>query len=122
MLTKPKYYGTPEYALVLERLKSVAKQGGPPINYAVIFELMKLKRGNNAAKEAGHLLGEISEQMHREAKPMLSALVVNRQEGIPGPGFFELAATLGKLSREATSQERKAFWEKELQAVHSTIW
>jgi hypothetical protein len=122
MFTKPKYYGTPEYTAICERLKEVAMKGGPPIGYDVIFEIMKLRPGNHAAKEAGQMLGEISEQMHSEGKPMLSALVVNQQEGMPGPGFFELAILLEKLPRGADSQEKQTFWKKELRAIYSTTW
>jgi len=74
MFTKPKYYGTPEYNTVCERLKEVAKKGGSPIGYDVIFEIMKLKPGNYGAKEAGQMLGEVSNQMHSNGKPMLSEL------------------------------------------------
>ena len=122
MFNTAKYYGTPEYALVYERLKSAANQDGLPIGYDVVFEIMKLKPGNHAAKEAGHLLGEISERMHREGKPMLSAIVINQQDGLPGSGFFELAIHLGKLPHGATRQEKEAFWEEELRAIYSTTW
>jgi hypothetical protein len=122
MFTQHKYLGRPEYNRTCERLITVANAGGPPISYEEVFEIMGLTPGNYAAKEAGHLLGEISEQMHSEGKPMLSAIVVNRQEGMPGSGFFKLAVQLGKLPRGATRQEERAFWEEELRAVYLTTW
>lgn len=85
MFTKHKYFGTPEYDKACEQLTSIAQQRGSPIGYHVIFEILKLKPGNHAAREAGHLLGEISEQMHLAGKPMLSALVINQQEGNQDP-------------------------------------
>ncbi len=63
MINKPKYYGTPEYTAVCQRLKEVARKGGPSIGYTVIFKLMKLTPGNQAAKEAGQMLGEFSERI-----------------------------------------------------------
>jgi hypothetical protein len=60
--------------------------------------------------------------MHAAGKPMLSALVVNQDTKIPGPGFFELAVALGKLPAGASDQDKKAFWQKELEAVYSADW
>ena len=121
MFTKHKYLGTPEYDTTCERLKVLARQG-KPTGYNLIFEIMKLPLGNYAAKEAGHMLGEISEQMHLAGKPMLSALVINQRDRMPGSGFFELAVHLGKLQAGASDQEKTAFWEKELAAVYATKW
>ncbi len=122
MFTKHKYLGTPEYNIACEQLKALAQQRGKPVGYSLIFGIMKLAPGNHAAKEAGHILGEISEQMHLAGKPMLSALVINQQSGTPGPGFFELAVQLGKLPAGASNQDKNAFWKKELAAVYATGW
>ena len=122
MFTQRKYFGTPEYDRVCKRLIAIANARGSPISYAEIFEIMGLRRGNYAAKESGHMLGEINEQMHSEGKPMISALVVNQKEKMPGRGFFKLAVVLGKLTRRATRRREKVFWENELTAVYSTTW
>ena len=122
MFTESKYFGTPEYTLVFERLKAVANKRELLIGYSIVFDLMKLKPGNYAASEAGHMLGEISERMHSEGKPMLSAVVVNQQTGMPGDGFFVLASMLEKLSSDATAEQREAFWKRGLKAVYSTSW
>ncbi len=121
MFATPKYYGTPLYTLVYEKLKSVANNR-EIIGYDAIFEIMGLRSGNHAAKEAGQMLGEISDHTCREGKPMLSAVVVNQQEGIPGSGFFELAAKLGKFPHGASRAQKEAFWKNELKAVYSTTW
>jgi hypothetical protein len=122
MFTEHKYLGTQEYDAACERLKALARQRGKPIGYSPIFTIMKLSPGNHAAKEAGRMLGEISEQMHLAGKPMLSALVINQQQGTPGGGFFDLAVQLGKLPAGASDQEKIAFWKKELAAVYATKW
>ncbi len=40
--------------------------------------------------------GRFRQDEHNQGTPMLSALVVRRRYGIPGPGFFESARHLGK--------------------------
>lgn len=65
----------------------------------------------------GELLGTISRYEHQEGRPMLSAVVVDRQEHRPGPGFFSLAEELGLF--EPASDDREAFFVAELGRVHS---
>jgi hypothetical protein len=122
MINKPKYLGTPEYNTTCEQLKALAQQKGKPTGYKFVFKIMKLTPGNHAANEAGQMLGEISEQMHLAGKPMLSALVINQDLGIPGRGFFELAVLLGRLPAGASDHDKKAFWKKELAAIYATKW
>lgn len=44
-----------------------------------------------------HLLGEISIEEHEAGRGMLTAIVVHKSGDMqPGPGFFELAKSLGK--------------------------
>jgi hypothetical protein len=118
----PKYYSTPPYYRVLNHLIALAKQRRPPIGYTFIFEALGLKRGNYAAAQSGQLLGEICQHMHKDGKPMLGALVINMQKGLPGDGFFELAITLGRLRAGATDREKRSFWESELKAIYGTAW
>lgn len=122
MINKPKYLGTPEYNTVFEQLKEFARQGGKITGYNLIFKIMKLTPGNHAANEAGYMLGEVSEQMHLAGKPMLSALVINQQLGLPGQGFFKLAVLLGKLPAGASDQDKVVFWKNELAAIYATKW
>ena len=60
------------------------------------------------------LLGEISADDHASGHGMRSALVVSKDEGLPGSGFFALARQLG----EDTSDEMK-FWVDQLNLVHN---
>jgi hypothetical protein len=119
---KTKYLGTPDYNSVFEQLRAIARQREKPIGYNFIFKIMKLTPGNYAASQAGQMLGEISEQTHISGKPMLSALVIRQDLGMPGKGFFELAVNLGRLPAGASDQEKKAFWKKELAAIYATKW
>jgi hypothetical protein len=43
-----------------------------------------------------HLLGQISVEEDAAGRGMLSALVVHKDDGMPGEGFFDLAQTLGR--------------------------
>jgi len=117
-----KYRGTTTYREVLERLIQTAHEH-QLIHYEEdVATIMGLQgRGNHMAKETGHILGEISEDEHNQDHPMLSAVVVRKtgkNKGIPGDGFFNLAISLGKLGANATDQEKKAFWQNELNQVY----
>ncbi len=121
MFVKRKYRGTTEYNRVCELLKLKAGNKGKT-DYGMIWDIMGLKPGDYARNEAGHLLGEISEQMHEEGKPMLSALVVTQEKPQrPGCGFFDLAIKLGRLLEGASNEDKERFWRLEVNKVYS-IW
>jgi hypothetical protein len=62
-------------------------------------------------------LNEISTTEHQEDRGMLSVVVVYRYgDQMPGPGFFELARSLGYRFRDETQ-----FWVEHLRAVYQ-IW
>ncbi len=61
-----------------------------------------------------HLLGEISVEESAAGRGMLSVIVVHKHGDMqPGPGFFELAKSLGHKTNDVL-----AFWVSELKAVH----
>ncbi len=60
------------------------------------------------------ILGEISKDEDHGHRGMLSALVINRDTGIPGQGFFDLSEKLGK----GISDKDKC-WITELNKVHA---
>jgi len=62
-------------------------------------------------------LGEISTAEHTQGRGMLSVVVVyKRGDQMPGPGFFELARSLGYSFRDNTE-----FWLEELRKVYR-VW
>ena len=62
-------------------------------------------------------LGEISTSEHNGGRGMLSVVVVYKHgDQIPGPGFFDLARTLGYKVRDETE-----FWLEELKRVYR-VW
>lgn len=61
-----------------------------------------------------HLLGEISTAEDKAGRGMLTAIVVHKSGDMqPGPGFFELAESLGK-----NTSDRLACWVSEFNKVH----
>jgi hypothetical protein len=77
------------------RLVSVARLGRYVI-YSEIAPLLGLDMSSPADRtEIGRLLGEVSVFEHQLGHPLLSAIVIHRDNNIPGPGFFQLAQDLG---------------------------
>ena len=61
-----------------------------------------------------HLLGEISSEEDKAGRGMLTAIVVHKSGDMqPGPGFFELAKSLGK-----DTTDRLLCWISEFNKVH----
>ena len=65
------------------------------------------------------MLDAISRAENQAGRGMLSALVIRGKQKTPGAGFYELAAELGK-NTGATEEEKKKFWEKELNNVYDS--
>lgn len=116
LLVSSKYRGKKEFLLVYTELITAAKYKGT-VTYQEIAKLIGFPLvGNHMGTEIGHILGEISDDEVNAGRPMLSAVVINAQ-GMPGPGFFDLARLLKKLNDDS-KQSEKEFWEKELAEVH----
>ena len=61
-----------------------------------------------------HLLGEISSEEDKAGRGMLTAIVVHKSGDLqPGPGFFELARSLGKNTKDPL-----VCWIAECSKVH----
>jgi len=61
-----------------------------------------------------YLLFEVSKDEDAAGRGLLSALVVNKENGIPGQGFFDVARELG---RDVTDRVR--LWTEEIKFVFS---
>jgi len=121
-VVEEKYRGSIQYFKVFSELTTAAKYHGI-LTYKDIAKIINLpETGQHMGREAGHLLGEISEDEHNRTprRPMLSALVVKADTGIPGDGFFVLARKLKKLKENATKEQEKEFWASELNQVYKT--
>jgi hypothetical protein len=59
------------------------------------------------------LLAEVSTEEFNNYRPLLSALVVLQEEGVPAQGFYNLGTELGY-----NVQDEMAFWTIELKKVY----
>ena len=96
-----------------DALEKVAKAGHAPIFYGQLNR----KIASISFEPNGHdfhgLLGQLSEESDQEGKGMISALVVHKEDGQPGKGFFTLAKTLG---RDVSDPDK--CWSEELKRVY----
>ena len=77
---------------------------------AEIHSLDLVPHGDHLA----HMLGEISTAEHEAGRGMLTVVVVHKHgDQMPGPGFFQLAQSLGH-----DTKDREAFWIGELEKVY----
>ena len=66
------------------------------------------------------MLDEFNVQEVKAGKPLLSAVVVSKNSGLPGNGFFfNLTARPGLVPAEATEEEKRAVHEEILQCVYA---
>ena len=114
-MAENRYTGTKEYALIYAELITAAKYRGT-LTYQEIAKILGVPlKGRYMSKEVGAVLGAISRDENTHGRPMLSAIAVDAK-GKAGPGFFNLARILGRL----TSEDDLAFWESECKAVYDT--
>jgi len=101
---------------IYDELKRLAKRQATT-TYGAIAPLAALEMDNPPDREEmRQILGKISTYEHQHKRPMLSAIVVYKQENIPGPGFFELARHLGLLSE---GNEELSFFCQEVTRVYA---
>jgi hypothetical protein len=113
----PYGYGDEEWAaakVAARRVLAAHAAAGDTITYA---ELAAAPLGSIPFRPddaaLGRLLGEVSTEEDAAGRGLLSAVVVRKHGGLPGNGFFTLAARLGR----AVGADRRAFWEAELARV-----
>jgi hypothetical protein len=54
-------------------------------------------------------------------RPMLTAIVVRGSEpgkGLPGPGFFDYARSIGRLVGDNSNEAKRTFWQSEMDACY----
>jgi hypothetical protein len=65
------------------------------------------------------ILGEIATYEHEQGRPLLPVVVVLKETGMPGQGFFSLARDLG-LHTGTGSNDDMEFFVEEVKRVHKT--
>lgn len=106
----------------LEVLKRYAAHNGQLTYGDLNRELgSPFKHGGNFPGQIGSLCDAINR--HHDAttehEVMISVLVRSKTTGQPGPGFFELAASLGRLAPTDDDGKKREFVEREQLAVHA---
>jgi hypothetical protein len=67
--------------------------------------------------QIGRLLGDVCVGEWLEDRPLLSAIVISAEKGLPGKGFFNLARELRELSGN-TRDEELEYWQAEVRRCH----
>jgi molybdopterin synthase catalytic subunit len=94
-------------------LIGVAKQKGR-IAYSHFVEKLHTISLDAHDTRLNHLLAEVSKREDKEGRGMLSVIVVHKTGDMqPGPGFFELAKSLGRETSDILE-----CWIREFNTVH----
>ena len=87
------------------------------ICYSDLVNKIETCRLEPQSPQLAHMLGEVSTEEAQAGRGMLTVVVVHKSgDQMPGPGFFELARSLGY-----DTADRDAFWIGELARVHR-VW
>ncbi len=85
------------------------------ISYSEVGKVVGLDMANPGERsKLANALDEINREEHERGRPLLSAVVVQKESGHPGTGFFDLARELGKQKPDENNQ---VFFANELQRV-----
>ncbi len=99
--------------VIRQKLLEIAA-AGDITHYSDIAPLAGLNMGSEVDRiRMAQILGNISSAEYQAGRPLLSAIVVFKDEFRPGDGFFKLAERLGLYH----GGDRDEYWVKELQRV-----
>jgi len=99
---------------IYQRIKAIAIDGSVS-TYSEISPLANLDMSRQTDRtKIGEMLGEISTYEHQHGRPMLSVVVIHRDNNMPGEGFFKLARYLGVYR----GNDDFLFFINELRKVH----
>jgi len=88
-----------------------------PIAYSELVAKMQAIKLDAHDPRLAHLLGEIATEERLAGRGLLTVVVVHKSgDRMPGPGFFELAETLGY-----DVSDDLAFWSGEMRRVNE-VW
>lgn len=102
-----------------------------PVTYGELGRIIGLYIGSDWFQlKIGYIVGACSNYEHRHGRPLISALVVNKDTNCPGKGFWGLYGIPPRLRKvvrieditpERLDKDRDNFWVKELRRI-DTEW
>ena len=101
--------------VVYERLTELAR-ARRTTTYSELGDLVGLDMSTEVGRiRIAQILDDINWYESMENRPMLSSVVILKNENRPGNGYFECARTLGKYR----GNDDLAFWSSELSEVYN---
>ena len=95
-----------------QKLKEIARARSV-ITYSDIAPLV----GVDIRTSLGRLIAEVCAHEVEHGRPMLGSVVVRKDTGMPGDGYFKGACRLGQFDPDGKKGKR-AFWAEELERVY----
>jgi hypothetical protein len=118
MRTKPAANDA-KWEAVTEEIRSIltdiARQGLPPISYSELCRHIQTASIHYHSHLLTRLLIEVGRREMEAGRPVLPALVVSKQSGIPGPGYFKVADSHDSLPDADARQQ----WQADLDQVYA---
>jgi hypothetical protein len=110
-------FGQLKFALKATEVRGILRlcqSQGHTIDYLTLAKALGMFSGGS---ELSRILGTIQEEDDKEGKGLLSSLVVGKNSGIPGKGYFENAREV--LGRDIPDDEEseRAFWVSEIEKL-----
>ena len=104
-------------------LESTAKQRDV-IHYSDIVQQYGLPPLDGAwsAHPLSQLFETLDQQDSLANRPFRTSVVVAKESGAPGNGFFEALNRLKGIQDPGTANAREAIWLQEIQAAHNYPW
>ena len=97
---------------VHKRLIEVAKRK-ETVSYSEMARIADLHVRSRALFQ---ILDDVSTAEHAAGRPLLTAVVIRKEDGVSGAGFFALATRLGHYR---DGDDRKLYWAWELKRVYA---
>ena len=105
------------YQALYQKLKEIARARSV-ITYGEIAPLVGVDiRTSQGRREIGRLIAEVCAHEVEHGRPMLGSVVVRKDTGMTGYGYFKGACRLGQFDADGQKGKR-AFWAKEMKRVY----
>jgi len=100
-----------------QKLKEIARARSV-ITYGEIAPLVGADiRTSPGRREIGRLIAEVCAHEVEHGRPMLGSVVVRKDTGMPGDGYFKGACRLGQFEPDG-QKDKRSFWAEELERVY----